>query len=589
MSTNSLHSQSALIRLLLVELAGSHSTILSKSIAQKYSSERVGTAKDEDLSAMAADLLKELSAFRAQTARHQTNAFQENILAVTLGSIGEAVITLDTSGRIVLFNNAAETLTEWSFKEAEGKPIEKVVNAFDEKDPARQITNFIEVCCASKERKAEIHCMVRSRSGKEKAIACQGFNIREQDRDLGTALVLRDITQSSLVEEELLKIRKLESVGVMAGGIAHDFNNLLTGITTYLFMAKVSVSGNVEASMLIGEAEKAAFKASILTKQLLSFSKGGPSIREITQVKQLIQDTVGFSLSGSNVDYRLEISDDLALIEVDKGQIDQALNSILVNAMQAMPDGGTVTIGADNFIVEANNSVSMKPLPLPVGRYIRISIKDEGVGIPRENLEHLFDPYFTTKKESSGLGLATAYSIIKKHGGHILVESTEGVGSVFSLFLPVASTRANGKASRKDPPKYKGTGKVLIMDDDMIVRTVVETLLKKAGYSPLCTTNGKEALEKYKEASSKGEPFIVTIMDLTIPGGMGGKETVKKLREFDPDAKVIVFSGYSNDKIITNYKEYGFDGVLSKPFSIDEFMQTITSVLHLPDHGQTPL
>jgi len=185
MSTNSLHSQSALVRLLLSELVNSHSGILPKSIIQKYSSELVETAKDEDLPAMTADLLKELSAIRAQMARHQTHAFQENFLAITLGSIGEAVITLDTSGRIMLFNNAAETLTGWSVKEAEGKPIEKVVNAFDEKDHARQLTDFIKICCASNERKAEIHCMIRSRSGNELTIACQGFSIREQDRDLG--------------------------------------------------------------------------------------------------------------------------------------------------------------------------------------------------------------------------------------------------------------------------------------------------------------------------------------------------------------------------------------------------------------------
>ena len=583
MDSNSLHSPSALLRLLLTELIGFHSGILSQSFTKKHSSVHINAANDDDLTVMADDLIKDLSLVREKTVPDSTRSFQENFLANTLASIGEAVITLDASGRIVLFNNAAETLTGWSFKEAEGKPLEQVVNAFDEKDHARQLTEFIEACCALQGRKTEIRCIVRSRIGKEQVVACQGFSIRERSRQLGTALVLRDITQSSVMEDELLKMRKLESIGVMAGGIAHDFNNLLTGITTYLFMAKVSVSGNGEASMLIGEAEKAAFKASTLTKQLLSFSKGGPSIRETTQIKQLVQDTVGFSLSGSNVDYRLEINDDLALVEVDKGQIDQAINSLIVNAMQAMPQGGTVTIGADNFIVEEDlaGAGTGKPLPLPAGRYVRIMVRDEGVGIPRENLEHLFDPYFTTKKECSGLGLATVYSIVKKHGGHVFVESTEGKGSVFSIFLPAANS-VEGKTSPKEPPRYKGTGKILIMDDDMIVRTVVETLLKKAGYTPLCTTDGKQALEKYKEASSRGEPFIITILDLTIPGGMGGKETVKKLREFDPDAKVIVFSGYSNDTIITNYKEYGFDGVLSKPFSIDEFMRTITSVLHFP-------
>jgi CheY-like chemotaxis protein len=249
-----------------------------------------------------------------------------------------------------------------------------------------------------------------------------------------------------------------------------------------------------------------------------------------------------------------------------------------------MPEGGTMTISAENAVIPPAGLDSSKTIPLKAGKYVKISVKDEGVGIPHEHLDRLFDPYFTTKKEGSGLGLTTAYSIIKKHGGHIYVEPSQGKGSVFTFLLP-ASNGANGKSAYSDSMPPFGTGKVLIMDDDMIVRTVVETLLKKTGYTAVCAANGTQALAIYKEALEKDEPFTVTIMDLTIPGGMGGKETVKQLREIDPHAKVIVFSGYSNDPIFTDYREFGFDGVLSKPFSIEEFMHTISSVL---SDGEAP-
>jgi two-component system cell cycle sensor histidine kinase/response regulator CckA len=285
---------------------------------------------------------------------------------------------------------------------------------------------------------------------------------------------------------------------------------------------------------------------------------------------------VGFCLSGSNVDYRLDLPDDLSMIELDKGQIDQVLNNLIMNAAQAMPQGGTVTISARNIEVDEKNA--SQSLPFKSGKYVQVAVKDEGVGIPRDHLERIFDPYFTTRDEGSGLGLSTAYSIIKRHGGHIYVESSPGNGSTFVFLLPVPEEREK-KKDKSDAFILKGMGKVLIMDDDMIVRTVVETLLKKAGYSPVCASNGEQALSIYNEAMSAGDPFMVTIMDLTIPGGMGGKETVKRLREIDNKARVIVFSGYSNDPIFSNYREYGFDGVLSKPFSIEEFMKTISKVL----------
>jgi PAS domain S-box-containing protein len=500
-----------------------------------------------------------------------------NLLRCILHSITDAVITVDEQGRVVFLNRAAESMIGWSLAEAVNRQVEDVVPLFNERNHEQPCQNYPGPFKGKGEQCLECRALLRSRDSKEHMVTFQTSGLNDQEKGIGAVIVLRDISESYFIEEEVLKVRKLESVGVLAGGIAHDFNNLLTGITTNLFMARMSVVGNTEVCSLINDAEKAAFKATTLTKQLLSFARGGPSIKEISSIKQIIQDTVGFCLSGSNVDYQLKIPDNLPMVEIDKGQIDQVLNNLIMNAAQSMPDGGTITIGAESQ--EITEDEPSKTLPLQPGNYVKVWVKDEGMGIAGEYLERIFDPYFSTREEGTGLGLSTTYSIIKRHGGHIYVESAEKKGSMFIFLLPVSYVNEEEKG-KSDTFIGRGTGKVLIMDDDMIVRTVVETLLKKTGYTPKCVANGDDALNQYRNAMETGDPFIVTIMDLTIPGGMGGKETVKRLREIDPAAKVIVFSGYFNDPIFSNFKEYGFDGVLSKPFSIDEFMKTITSVLH---------
>ncbi|MBN1131381.1 MAG: response regulator [Chitinispirillaceae bacterium] len=507
-------------------------------------------------------------------------AAEKRLLAVTLRSIGDAVILLNAEGRIALINKAAEIMTGWALEEAAGKKFEIVVQLFDEKHFPVSYKNFIAQCPHASLQRSENRCFLRSRGGNEIIAEYQGAVIREKDGYNGNVMVLRDITQSHFLEEELLKIKKFESVGVLAGGIAHDFNNLLTGITTYLFMAKTNASGNKEVCSMITEAEKAAFKATTLTKQLLSFAKGGSSVRETVSIRQVILDTVGFCLSGSNVDHRIDVPEDLWLAEVDKGQIDQVMSNLIQNAVQAMPGGGTVTIQGENHLRENSDfsSASPKSIPLAPGKYVKITVVDEGVGIPSDQLDRVFDPYFTTKKGGTGLGLTTVYSIIKRHKGNIYAESTPGKGSIFTFFLP-ASDKPERKKYPDESTMNGGTGRVLIMDDDVIVRTVVESFLKKAGYSPVGVSNGTQTLELYAEALSQNDPFLITILDLTIPGGMGGKETVRKLREIDPDARVIAFSGYSNDPIFADYKRYGFDGVLAKPFSIQEFMRAIGSVM----------
>ena len=459
----------------------------------------------------------------------KTLAEEKELLTVTLRSVGEAIITVDSRNCIVLFNKAAETLTEWSFEDAVGEKIETVVQVFDEKNHTKKNGNFIECCLMASGHKTENRGILRLRSGREPVIAYQAASIAVQNDYGGAVVVLRDITQSCLQEEELLKIRKLESVGVLAAGIAHDFNNLLTGITTNLFMARMNASANKEDSSLINEAEKAAFKATALTKQLLSFANGYPSIKETASIKQIILDTVGFCLSGSNVDYRLDVPDDLFPVEVDKGQIDQVINNLILNAVQAMPDGGTVTVKGENFLLASTDTETVPPrmIPLSPGKYVKITVHDDGIGIPKEHLERIFDPYFTTKESGNGLGLTTVYSIVKRHGGHIYAETIPGKGSVFTFYLP-ASDKTVNKKTTEELLLNKGSGKVLVMDDDLIVRTVVETLLKKAGYTPVGVSNGTQTLEIYTEALSQKDPFLCDYHGLDDSRGYGRQRNGKK-------------------------------------------------------------
>ncbi len=368
---------------------------------------------------------------------------------------------------------------------------------------------------------------------------------------------------------------------MLAGGIAHDFNNILTGIITNLFMAKVRVKSDAEAFELLAEAEKASFRASKLVKQLLTFSKGGAPVKEAIELQSLIEDAVGFCLSGSNVNYKMHVPSDLWFVEADKGQIDQVLNNLVINADQAMPAGGTITVSAENIVAEAAALRAGDPAAsLREGRYVKVSVSDEGIGISRENLEKVFDPYFTTKPNGTGLGLTIAYSIVKGHKGMLVVDSQQGKGTTFSFYLPASAKKENEQPQPPVPSPAAGIpakAKVLVMDDDSSVRTVMGQLLKNSGYPSVCCTTGEETIEEYRRALSSGYPFDVVVMDLTIPNGMGGKEAVAKVLELDPNAKVLVSSGYSNDPIMANYRDYGFSGVIAKPFNVADFLNAIRS------------
>lgn len=387
--------------------------------------------------------------------------------------------------------------------------------------------------------------------------------------------VVEDITEHKQLEEERLKASKLESIGLLAGGIAHDFNNILSAILGNISLAKITIDNNDGLVELLEETEKASIRATKLTQQLLTFSKGGAPVKETTEIVELIGDTTVFSLRGSNVKYRTSIPSDLWTADVDKGQISQVIGNLVINAQQAMPKGGIISINAKNVKL-----ASKRNLPLSDGNYILISVADEGNGIPEEHLPKIFDPYFTSKQRGSGLGLATAYSIIHRHKGHIAVESEVGVGTTFYVYLP-ASLKQVKKKIPNDGETEDLNGNILLMDDEKSILKVAGMMLRSLGNVIEVTRDGEEAIKIYKRAMNSDKAFDVVIMDLTIPGGIGGKEAIQKLIEIDPDVKAIVSSGYSNDPVISNYKRYGFSGYIPKPYSLGELRHVLTEVMKL--------
>ena len=388
---------------------------------------------------------------------------------------------------------------------------------------------------------------------------------------------MSDISERKKTEEQSLKVQKLESIGILAGGIAHDFNNLLQGVFGYISLARLNVDQQTKCLAALEQADKALHMSVTLTNQLLTFSKGGKPVKEQIDLLPIIDNAAKFALSGSRSDYSIVADDGLWQVEADKGQIGQVIQNLVVNADQSMPDGGRVEIVAKNF------KAFDKALPqgLQKGKYIEIAIKDSGVGIPKQHLAKIFDPYFTTKEKGNGLGLASSYSIVNNHGGLIDVNSEVGKGSLFYIYLPAVATRQ--KAEPLQPTAVASsvrTGTVLLMDDEPLIRDVCGELIRTLGYEVLVAVNGEETIGKYKLAMQMGSPFDVVILDLTIRGGMGGAETVRKLLEIDPEAKVVASSGYSDDSVVSKHKEQGFKAFLKKPYSIDNVREVLNTVLN---------
>jgi len=488
-------------------------------------------------------------------------------LDVTLRSINEGVITTDTQGKILLANRMAEKLLGQNQKHLKGQTLSDKLYLEQEQtgkkfpDPVEMIVD------AGGYLNLDETAILKTPQGNRFVVEYSASALHDKSSNLvGVVFVFRDITDKRKLEDEVIKSQKLESVGVLAGGIAHDFNNILTAIIGNLSLVKMKLNPEDKIYTRIENAENASARAQELTQQLLTFSKGGAPIRRETSINEIIRDSVAFILSGSNVRCHLDIAEHLPLVNVDAGQISQVIQNLVLNADQAMPEGGNILVRVQKEKIEKAKVPALKP-----GNYLCIEVADEGIGIPPEYLPKIFDPFFSTKKTGSGLGLATCYSIIKKHEGQLLVRSKVGKGTTFTIYLPALKKEAQTTTENKeDRQPSRGQGRLLIMDDETYILETAADMLNYMGFEVGFSKNGDEAIASYKQALENNKPFDAVIMDLTIPGGMGGKSAIKKLLEIDSEIKAIVSSGYSNDPVMSNYQEYGFSGRLQKPFRLEE-------------------
>ncbi len=394
----------------------------------------------------------------------------------------------------------------------------------------------------------------------------------DQEEPDGLVVNLTDISEKKRLEAQIEQTQKMESLGTLAGGIAHDFNNLLSGIYGYLDLA-LKKTTEPTVARYITKAFQSSDRAKGLTHQLLTFSKGGAPVKTIEPLVPFLQETTRFAMSGASASCKFNIQDSLWMCDYDKNQIAQVVDNIVINACHAMPSGGMVTVTAVNLKISEKEHPLLSP-----GAYVKISIADTGIGIPRKYLSRIFDPFFTTKQKGSGLGLATSYSIVKRHGGTIEVSSEPETGTCFDIYLP-ATGESGGPLGRQSDIDFQGSGTVLIMDDETSICEMLSEMISMMGFSTVIAHDGKTAVDLFKTRHAQKDPFSAIILDLTVPGGMGGKKAVEKIRELDQTIPVFVSSGYSEDAAIANPEHFGFTASLEKPFSLSELSRTFA--LHL--------
>ena len=517
---------------------------------------------------------QELKLAHAEMAQiNETLARETEKLSITLKSIGEGVITVDNSGRIDIMNRAAERITGYAYLDAADRHVSEILHV--ENSELETLLKGFNIGMFQKSGNFGLgkDIVLIDKKGLRKSILPIFSEIsNSRDEVIGAIFVLNDITQRKKMEEEIFKTSKIESLGVFAGGIAHDFNNILTAIVGNISLVMLDMDKREKHYKYLSDAEKMTGRAADLTRQLLTFSRGGAPVKRTASVRDLLRDTVDFVLSGSSVKADFDIPDELWNSDFDEGQISQVIQNLVINAVQAMPGGGIVHVSAVNV---ENDDGGLSPLN--ASRYVKITIRDEGPGIPPENMSKIFDPFFTTKPGGNGLGLSICYSVVRKHDGHISVVSEGGGGAVFEVLLPASSGAV--RPQEKPVVETAFTGKVLFMDDEKIIQDVGERMLKRLGMDVEIAGDGVRALDLYERAKKKGAPFDLIIMDLTIPGGMGGRDAISRIREIDGEIKVVASSGYSNDPVMSNYRDYGFDAVIKKPYTLDQMAELVQGLL----------
>ncbi|MBM3212100.1 response regulator, partial [Candidatus Poribacteria bacterium] len=500
----------------------------------------------------------------------------EKWLSTILGSIGDAIIATNPLGYITFMNPSAENLTGWQEKDAIDRDLNGILCMFDE-STNKPIENLI-----SKEThrdpiiKIADNIALISKDGKKRLIEYSKSPIGYREGEvIGIVFALRDITEKRRMEEEAIRNQRLESLSLLAGGIAHDFNNILTVMMANISLAMMYTDLTKINEKLTG-AEKAFNQAKSLTQQLLTFAKGGVPIKKTVFIDEMLEDSAIFALRGANIKYEAHIEDNLWPVFIDQGQINQVIGNLVINGAQAMPKGGTIKVIARNVILEDGHG-----LPLENGLYVKISVEDQGTGIPENLLPRIFEPYFTTKEKGNGLGLATSHTIIKNHGGHIMIETKLGVGTTFHIYLPVSTEPLvrEEKEEEIEEKKIEGKGRILVVDDDKDIQELIISILGNYGYEVEVVSDNDSAINIYNEALKSGNPYDLIIMDLIVPGSISGVEAIQKLKNTNSQVKAIVSSGYSTDPVMINFNEYGFKAAVSKPYEIKDMVEMVNKVI----------
>lgn len=491
---------------------------------------------------------------------------QLDLLSMTISAINEAIIITDTKAKVSRMNSMAEQVTKWKAKSAEGKVINMLFK-LENKLQKNEVKNPVFELLENKNNKPTIlDCILKDKEGNEHIINGSVSVILNFNKEiLGTIFIFRDVTQQIKLEEENNRNKNIQSLGNLASGIAHDFNNYLAGILGNLNLMKLQNNLGIELQTLIDSAERATKGARKLALQLLSFAKGGNSLQINADVKQLITQRTEEIFAKSIYEITITMEGTVWPLKIDTAQLEQVISNILHNSREAMPDGGKISIHIENTELNEASVQSLKK-----GSYVKISIKDTGCGINHEHKDKIFMPYFSTKKSKSGLGLTTSYSIIQKHQGLISVKSGIGKGCTAVLYIPAQIMR-----KKKTTEKESDRPKILYMDDNELLLQVTKKMIYSLGFEAVCVTDGTKALDLFSKAFKSNDKFLAVIMDLTIPGGSGAKEIIKDLRKIDPDIYTIISSGYTTNKAITEYKSFGFDAVVTKPFTIDDLRDVL--------------
>ncbi|MBW2127453.1 MAG: PAS domain S-box protein, partial [Deltaproteobacteria bacterium] len=500
-------------------------------------------------------------------------AKEKERLAVTLRSIGDGVISTDSNGAITLMNKIAEELTGWEEGKAVGRPVGEVFHIVNENrqerfgDPVKVVLQKGSIV------NLPTGMLLISKEGQENIVEGSIAPIQDSEGEiLGSVIVFRDLSERLRLEEELTRMQKLEAIGLLAGGIAHDFNNLLMGILGYITLARMNLEQRDEAAQCLKKAENACMRAKELAQKLVVFSKGGEPVKETVSMGKLVKDSISLCLSGSNVRAEFSLSEDLWHVHVDEGQIAQVIHNIVQNALESMGEGGTIVTKVENVEITPRDSI-----PVAAGRYVKMTIQDQGLGISRQDMSKIFDPFYTTKQMGRGLGLSICHSIVKKHGGYIGAHSRPGWGTEVTVYLPASGGGEVRHAHESLTPGSFGI-RILLMDDEEVVRETTSQMLTHFGCDVDCAADGSEAIELYRKAQESGRPYDVVILDLTVPGGMGGKETAEELLKIDPRVKMVVSSGYATDPVMSEFSQYGFKAAIAKPYRVDRLHEVVTNL-----------